>query len=56
MRHFYFRLILGIVFLSCTIYSLVTMNFAFIPLYLILSIALLVSAYSLWKKEKNNRR
>ena len=35
MRHFYFRLILGIVFVGG---------------------AFLFSAYSLWKKDKDNRR
>ena len=29
MRHFYFRLILGIVFIGCMIYSFVTMNIPF---------------------------
>ena len=56
MRHFYFRLILGIVFVICMIYSLITANISFALLYIVLSIAFLASAYSLWKKEKNNRR
>ena len=29
MRHFYFRLILGIVFVACMIFSFVTMNIHF---------------------------
>ena len=46
MRHFYFRLILGVVFIVCMIYLL----------YVFLGGAFLYSAYSIWKKEKNNRR
>ena len=56
MRHFYFRLILGIVFVCCMIFSFVTMNIPFALLYLFLSGMLLASAYSLWKKDKDNRR
>lgn len=56
MRHFYFRLILGIVFVACLIFSFVTMNISFAVLYLVLSIAFLASAYSIWKKDKDNRR
>ena len=41
MRHFYFRLILGIVFVACMIFSFVTMNIPFALLYLFLSCALL---------------
>lgn len=56
MRHFYFRLILGIVFIVCMIYSFVTMNIPFALLYLVLGGAFLFSAYWLWKKDKDNRR
>lgn len=56
MRHFYFRLILGIVFIGCMIFSFVTMNIPFAILYLVLGGAFLISAYSLWKKDKDNRR
>lgn len=56
MRHFYFRLLLGIVFIGCMIFSLVTMNIPFVILYLVLGGAFLFSAYSLWKKDKDNRR
>lgn len=56
MRHFYVRFILGIVFVACMIFSLITMNIPFALLYLALSAAFLFSAYSLWKKEKDNRR
>ena len=56
MRHFYFRLILGIVFVACMVFSFVTMNIPFAILYPVLGGAFLFSAYSLWKKGKDNRR
>lgn len=52
MRHFYIRMILGIVFVVCMIYSLITANFYFALFYLVLGAMLLISAYSLWKKNK----
>lgn len=54
MRHFYFRLILGIIFIACLIFSIATMNVPFALLYVILSIRFLASANSLRKKD--NRR
>ena len=56
MRHSYFRLILGVVFIACMIFSFVTMNIPFALLYLALGAVFLFSAYSLWKKNKDNRR
>ena len=56
MRHFYFRLILGIVFVCCMIYSFVTMNIPFALLYLFLGGVFVASADSLWKKNKDDRR
>ena len=56
MRHMYTRFVLGIVFLACLVFSLFTMNIPFALLYLALSVAMLSSAYSLWKKEKKDRR
>ena len=56
MRHFYFRLILGVVFIACMIFSFVTMNIPFALLYLVLGAVFLFSAHSLWKKNKDNRR
>ena len=55
MRHFYFRLILGIVFVICMIYSLVTRNVPFALLYLVLVIVFGSSAYSLGKKKEKRR-
>lgn len=56
MRHFYFRLVLGIVWLIAAIVSAVTTNFPFMALYIVLGIIFLYSAYSIWKKEKGNQR
>lgn len=56
MRHFYFRLVLGIVWVVASIVSAVTANIPFVVLYVVLGIVFLYSAYSTWKKEKDNRR
>ena len=56
MRHFYFLLILGIVFIGFMIYSFVTMNIPFALLYIFLGGVFLYSAYSIWMKEKDHRR
>ncbi|SHK07565.1 hypothetical protein SAMN02745243_02134 [Hespellia stercorisuis DSM 15480] len=56
MRHFYFRLALGIVWLIAAIVSGVNANIPFTVLYVVLGIVFLYSAYSIWKKEKDNRR
>lgn len=46
----------GLRFIVCMIYSFVTMNIPFVLLYIFLGGVLLFSAYSLWEKDKNNRR
>ncbi|MNP63581.1 hypothetical protein D3C76_1589910 [compost metagenome] len=56
MRHFYFRLMIGIVWLLAAIFSGVNGNFPFAALYVVLGIAFLYSANSIWKKEKGNWR
>lgn len=56
MRHFYVRLILGIVFVVCMIFSFVTLNVPAALLFLVLGVLFLLSAHLLWKKEKDNRR
>lgn len=56
MRHFYVRLILGLVFIGCAIYSLTTAKQMYALLYIILGGVFLYSAYTTWKKEKDNRR
>ena len=55
MRHFYIRLVLGIVFVGCVIFSFVSANIPFALLSLALAGVYLYSAYSLWKKNKNDR-
>ena len=52
MRHFYFRLMLGIVFVACLIFSLITFNFPSVLLFLFIGASCLASAYSIWKKNK----
>lgn len=53
MRHFYFRLIFGIVWLVAAIVSVAGANISFAILYVVLGIVFLWSAYSIWKKEKD---
>ncbi|NCB33477.1 MAG: hypothetical protein EOM64_06295 [Erysipelotrichia bacterium] len=56
MRHFYFRLALGIVFLGCMIYCFAITNIKLALMYLLFSAALLFSAYTLRKKDANHQR
>lgn len=53
MRQFYFRLILGIVWLAAAVVSTVSANISFAILYVVLGILFLWSAYSIRKKEKD---
>ena len=46
----------GFAFYCLHDYSFVTMNIPFVLLYIFLGGVLLFSAYSLWEKDKNNRR
>jgi hypothetical protein len=55
MRHFYFRLILGIVWLAAALVSAVKANLSVAALYASLGIVFLWSVYSIWKKEKDKR-
>ncbi len=55
MRHFYFRLILGIVWLIAAVVSVIKANISFAALYAALCIVFLWSAYSIWKKEKKGK-
>ena len=55
MRHFYFRLILGIVWLAAAAVSAVGANIPFAALYIVLGIRFLWSACSIWKKEKRDK-
>lgn len=53
MRHFYFRLILGIVWLAAAVVSVVKANISLAALYAALGIVFLWSAYSIRRKEKD---
>ena len=55
MRHFYFRLILGIVWLAAAAVSAIKANIPFAALYAVLGVVFLWSAYSIWKKEKKDK-
>lgn len=56
MRHIYFRLILGLLFVVCAIYSFITANIPFAGMYVVLGSVFLYSADTTWKKSKDNRR
>ncbi len=53
MRHFYFRLIFGIVWLAAAVVSVVKVNISLAALYAVLGIVFLWSAYSIRKKERD---
>ena len=54
MRHFYFRLILGIVWLAAAVVSAVNVNVLSAVLYIVLGVVFLWSACSIWRKERGN--
>lgn len=54
MRHFYFRLILGIVWLAAAAVSAVNVNVLSAVLYIVLGVVFLWSACSIWRKERDN--
>lgn len=56
MRHYYFRLFLGIVWLAVAAFSAVQGNVSLAALYLIMGNVFLGSAYSIRKKEKDNEQ
>lgn len=56
MRHFYFRFFFGIVWFAVAIVSAVKSNISFAVLYALMGVVFLWSAYSVRKKEKDNRR
>ena len=53
MRHFYLRMIFGIVWLAAAVVSVVGANIPFAVLYIALGILFLWSAYIIWKKGKD---
>lgn len=52
MRHFYFRLLFGIVWLAVAAVSVVQGNISLAVLYVAVGIVFLWSAYAMRKKEK----
>ena len=55
MRHIVIRLAVGIIWLVAAAVSCVQGNYLFAGLYAVLGIAILLSAYTGWKREKNKR-
>lgn len=55
MRHFYIRLVLGVIWLNVAVVSAVSGDLLFAALHLVLGIVFLYSAYSMWKKNNDNR-
>ncbi len=53
MRHFYFRLIFGIVWLAVAFVSVVNANLSFAALDVVVGIVFLWSAHSIREKEKD---
>lgn len=54
MRHFYFRLLFGMVWLAVAAVSAVKGNVSLAALYVAVGIVFLGSAYAIRKKEKGN--
>lgn len=55
MRHFYFRLILGSIWVLAGVFSVIVGNLTWGILYLVLAVIFLGSAYSMWKKGKGGQ-
>lgn len=56
MRHFYIRLIIGIIMLFVAIVSAIRGGIVETALYAVLSAAFIISAILLYKKKKNDRK
>ena len=56
MRHFYFRLILGVIFVICAVCSFITVNIPFALMYVVLGGRFLYSAYTIQKKGDSDRK
>lgn len=50
MRHFYFRLVMGFVFLVCFVFSALTVNTMGIMLFAFMGSAMFYGAYTEWKR------
>ena len=53
MRHYYFRLIFGIIWLAVAVVNAMMSNISFATLYVVLGIVFLGSACSIRKREKD---
>ena len=56
MRHFYIRLIMGVIWVIAAAVSLLTMNIPCLILYLVLGIRFFHSAIAIREKEKKERK
>lgn len=56
MKHFYFRLVFGIIWLAVAVFSAVKGNIPMAALYVAVGIVFLWSACSIRKKEKESER
>ena len=54
MRHVFIRSILTLIWLAAAIFSVVSGNLTWSAFYLILGGVCLLSAYRMWKNEKND--
>ena len=55
MRHYYFRLILGIIFMVCMVFCIATLNIPFALMFLFFGGSFLLSFRSFRKDEKDDR-
>lgn len=54
MRHMYFRLLLGLVWIGVAVFGLATGNVGMAGLFGLVGAIYVSSAISMWKKEKEN--
>ncbi len=55
MRHIYIRGMIGLIWLITAIVCGISRNFQMMGLYIILAGVFLYSAYTVWKKEKDDK-
>ena len=56
MRHCYFRIIIGLVWMIAAVVSGLSGNLSMTALYGVLGLVFVYTAYTIWKKEKTDRR
>lgn len=52
MRHCYFRVLLGLVWMVAAVGSVVNGKFSMAAIYGVLGVVFLYTAYTIWKKDK----